>query len=43
MSKDAYQSEDHARAAMLMNGTAGRLSIYHCRYCDLWHLTSRKE
>jgi hypothetical protein len=28
---------------MLMNGTIGRLSIYHCQYCDLWHLTSRRE
>jgi hypothetical protein len=33
----------HARAAMLMNGTVDRLSVYHCRYCDLWHLTSRRE
>jgi hypothetical protein len=28
---------------MLMNGTAASLSLYHCRYCDMWHLTSRRE
>jgi hypothetical protein len=41
--KDGYESEAHARAVMLMNGTASSLSVYHCRYCDLWHLTSRRE
>jgi hypothetical protein len=40
-SKDAYPSEEHARAVMLMNGT--QLSIYACRYCGMWHFTSRRE
>jgi hypothetical protein len=38
--KDAYPSEEHARAVMLMNGVA--LAVYQCRYCELWHLTSRR-
>ncbi len=28
---------------MLMNGTASSLSVYECRYCSMWHLTSRRE
>jgi hypothetical protein len=42
-SKDAYESEAHARAVALMNGTVNALSVYHCRYCDMWHFTSRRE
>jgi hypothetical protein len=42
-SKSAYESEAHARAVMLANGTASSLTIYECRYCNLWHLTSRRD
>ncbi|MDE2483491.1 MAG: hypothetical protein KGN02_15045 [bacterium] len=42
-SKDGYPSEAHARATMLMNGMADALSVYRCRYCELWHLTRRRE
>ena len=42
-SKDRYESEAHARATMLMNGMEQTLSVYRCRYCDLWHLTRRRE
>ena len=39
--KDAYPSEEHARAFMLMRGVS--LAVYRCRYCELWHLTSRRD
>jgi len=42
-SKDAYPTEAHARSTALMNGMADALAIYHCRYCDMWHLTRRRE
>jgi hypothetical protein len=38
--KDAYPTQEHARAFMLMNGVS--LSTYLCRYCDAWHLTSKR-
>lgn len=41
-SKDAYDSEDIAHAHAAMNGMSGVLFTYHCRYCDLWHLTRRR-
>jgi hypothetical protein len=37
--KQQYASEADARAHMAMNGM--KLSTYHCRYCDFWHLTRR--
>ncbi len=40
-SKDGYRSEDEARAHAAMNGMSGVLYTYHCRYCDMWHLTRR--
>jgi hypothetical protein len=40
-SKDAYPSDAHARATAAMNGM--ELTTYHCSYCDLWHLTRRRE
>ncbi len=39
-SKVSYASEVEARAHMVMNGM--KLSTYHCRYCDGWHLTRRQ-
>ncbi|MGR4065776.1 MAG: hypothetical protein ACLQPV_10080 [Vulcanimicrobiaceae bacterium] len=39
-SKDGYESEAHARAVAAMNGMT--LSVYACKYCDLWHLTRRR-
>lgn len=42
-SKDAYPSEEHARAHAIMNGMAERLSAYRCVYCEFWHLTSQKR
>jgi hypothetical protein len=38
-SKQPYKSEGEARAVAAMNGM--KLSAYHCRYCDFWHLTRR--
>ena len=38
-SKQPYSSEAEARAVMAMNGM--KLYVYHCRYCDFWHLTRR--
>jgi hypothetical protein len=38
-SKQPYKSEAEARAVMAMNGM--KLFVYHCRYCDFWHLTRR--
>ena len=38
-SKQPYKSEGEARAVAAMNGM--KLSTYHCRYCDFWHLTRR--
>jgi hypothetical protein len=40
-SKDAYESEEHARAVAAMNGMADVLFTYECRYCRNWHLTRR--
>ena len=40
-SKDGYKSEEEARAHAAMNRLSGKLFTYHCRYCDLWHLTRR--
>ncbi len=42
-SKDAYPSEQHARATAAMNGMADALNVYRCRYCEFWHLTRRRE
>ena len=39
--KDGYRTEDEARAHAAMNGMGGVLFTYHCRYCDMWHLTRR--
>jgi hypothetical protein len=39
--KDAYRSQDEARAHAAMNGMADVLYTYHCVYCDSWHLTRR--
>ena len=41
-SKDAYGTEESARAHAAMNGMADALFTYRCRYCELWHLTRRK-
>jgi hypothetical protein len=41
-SKDAYESEAHARAVALMNGLADALTAYECRHCGNWHLTRRR-
>jgi hypothetical protein len=40
-SKVSYASEAEARSYMAMNGM--KLSTYHCRYCDGWHLTRRQS
>ncbi len=40
-SKDAYETEEAARAVAAMNGMANVLFTYHCIYCDSWHLTRR--
>lgn len=42
-SKDAYESEAVARSHAAMNGMAKVLFTYHCRYCDMWHLTRRSN
>jgi len=42
-SKDAYESQAHARAVALMNGLQETLNAYECRHCGAWHLTRRKE
>lgn len=42
-SKDAYESQAHARAVALMNGMEESLSIYACRYCGMWHFTRRRD
>jgi hypothetical protein len=41
-SKDAYPNEASARAQIAMQGMAGSLFTYECRYCASWHLTRRK-
>ncbi|GAC1653034.1 MAG: hypothetical protein NVS9B12_02830 [Vulcanimicrobiaceae bacterium] len=41
-SKDAYETQEHARAVAAMNGMAGVLHTYHCIYCNSWHLTRQK-
>jgi hypothetical protein len=41
-SKDAYQSEAHARAVAAMNGLSAALSTYRCTWCGFWHLTRRR-
>lgn len=41
-SKDAYRSEEEARAHAAMNGMSGVLFTYRCTYCESWHLTRRK-
>jgi hypothetical protein len=40
-SKNPYASEDDARAHAAMNRMSDVLYAYHCRYCDMWHLTRR--
>jgi hypothetical protein len=40
-SKDAYESEEAARAVAAMNGMADVLFSYQCMYCRDWHLTRR--
>ncbi len=40
-SKDAYDTQEAARAVVAMNGMATVLFTYHCIYCDSWHLTRR--
>ncbi len=42
-SKNAYETEAAARAQVAMQGAAGKLFTYRCRYCDLWHLTRREQ
>ena len=42
-SKDAYETEEHARAVAAMNGMADVLATYHCIYCNSWHLTRQKS
>lgn len=42
-SKDAYETEEHARAVAAMNGMADVLFCYHCVYCDSWHLTRQRH
>ena len=42
-SKDAYESEEIARAHAAMNGMSRVLFTYRCRYCDMWHLTRRSN
>jgi len=41
-SKDAYPSEEAARAVAAMNGMASKLFTYRCHYCEFWHLTRQK-
>jgi hypothetical protein len=41
-SKAAYPDEPSARAQVAMQGLAGKLFTYQCRYCESWHLTRRK-
>lgn len=41
-SKDAYASEEAARAVAAMNRMADVLHTYHCVYCNSWHLTRQK-
>ena len=41
-SKDAYETEEHARAVAAMNGMADVLHTYRCIYCQSWHLTRQK-
>ena len=41
-SKDAYETEEHARAVAAMNGMADVLHTYRCMYCNCWHLTRQK-
>ena len=41
-SKDAYETEEHARAVAAMNGMADVLHTYRCIYCHGWHLTRQK-
>lgn len=40
-SKTPYASEADARAHAAMNDMSDVLYAYHCRYCDMWHLTRR--
>ncbi|MBV9971887.1 MAG: hypothetical protein JO135_00975 [Candidatus Eremiobacteraeota bacterium] len=42
-SKDAYESQDAARAVAAMKGMGDVLHTYHCVYCDQWHLTRQKR
>ena len=42
-SKTPYSSEADARAHIAMNKMGGKLFSYHCRYCDMWHLTRRAQ
>jgi hypothetical protein len=42
-SKDAYESQAHARAVALMNGLGDSLTAYECRHCGNWHLTRRRS
>ena len=41
-SKDAYPTEEAARAVAAMNGMAAVLHTYRCTYCESWHLTRQK-
>lgn len=40
-SKDAYETEAHARAVAAMNKMGDVLYTYQCFYCHQWHLTRR--
>jgi hypothetical protein len=40
-SKVPYASDADARAHAAMNRMSDVLHAYHCRYCDMWHLTKR--
>lgn len=42
-SKDGYATREEARAVAAMNGMAGVLFTYQCRYCGNWHLTRQNR
>jgi hypothetical protein len=40
-SKNAYETEAHARAQATFQRMSDVLFTYRCPYCQLWHLTRR--